>query len=128
MALSDDLQMPRCCGIDIEEASIPDLQEHMTTGRITSAQLTECYLQRIKLVNPYTRSLESHLFAWSYLLKRRRSVIEENPDALSIARLLDAERAENGGRGPLHGIPFLVKDVFLFITFTEVSIFFYLLD
>lgn len=61
MALGEDLQMPRCCGIDIEEASILELQEHMTKGRITSAQLTECYLQRIKLVNPYTR-FSSHNF------------------------------------------------------------------
>lgn len=56
MALGADLQMPRCCGIDIEEASILELQDHMIEGRITSVHLTECYLQRIRLVNPYTKS------------------------------------------------------------------------
>lgn len=56
MALSEDFQMPRCCGIDIEEASILDLQDHMIEGPLTSAHLTECYFQRIRLVNPYTKS------------------------------------------------------------------------
>lgn len=106
------LQMPRCCGIDIEEASILELQEHMVKGRLTSARLTECYLPRIKLVNPYTK-FSCHVFLVVRFRKWPRSVIEENPDALSAARLLDAERAESGARGPLHGIPFLVKDVYI---------------
>ena len=55
-----------------------------------------------------------YLFGRSQFLKRPRSVIEDNPDALSTARLFDAERAASGVRGPLHGIPFLIKDVHLF--------------
>ncbi|KAK2757532.1 hypothetical protein FQN54_004501 [Arachnomyces sp. PD_36] len=88
-----DLQMPKCKNVEIEEASISDLQEHLTSGQFAAVDLAECYLKRIEAVNPYTRS-----------------VIEINPDALSIAAGLDSERCDGKVRGPLHGIPFLVKD------------------
>ncbi|KAI9798852.1 MAG: hypothetical protein M1833_004355 [Piccolia ochrophora] len=85
--------MPRCGSVDIEEASIDDLQEHMTRGRFSARELTECYLKRITRVNRYTKS-----------------VIEVNPMATEIANSLDHERRRGGVRGKLHGIPFLVKD------------------
>lgn len=50
-----DLKMPKCNHIDIEETSIADLQAHLTAGRFTAVDLTECYLKRIESVNPYTR-------------------------------------------------------------------------
>ncbi len=75
------------------EASIPDLQALMNAGALTSAQLTSNYLDRIA-------SLNSLLHA----------VIETNPDALAIAKKRDIERRAGHLRGPLHGIPVLVKD------------------
>jgi amidase len=76
-----------------EEATIAHLQAEMQAGRLTSRALTEAYLARIKDVDP--------------LLK---SVLEVNPDALAMADALDAERKAKGPRGPLHGIPILLKD------------------
>jgi amidase len=75
------------------EKSIPELQRMMGSGALTSRELTSSYLSRI-------RSLNSLLHA----------VIETNPDAMEIAAQLDAERRAGQSRGPLHGIPILVKD------------------
>ncbi|MEP6956497.1 MAG: amidase family protein, partial [Chthoniobacterales bacterium] len=75
------------------EKSIRELQGLMASGALTSRQLTSDYLSRI-------RSLNSLL----------RAVIETNPDAMEIAAQLDAERRAGQIRGPLHGIPILVKD------------------
>ena len=68
----------------------------MTSGRYTSRRLVELYLQRIAQIDGAGPTL--------------RSVIETNPDALAIADALDAERKAKGPRGPLHGIPILIKD------------------
>jgi amidase len=81
---------------DVVEASVANLQEAMRKGRITSRQLTQLYLDRIKAVDKSG--------------PRINSVIEVNPDALAIAEALDRERAQKGARGPLHGIPILIKD------------------
>jgi amidase len=75
------------------EATIPELQELMSSGMLTSVQLTTSYLERIATFNPLLHA-----------------VIETNPDALTIAAALDAERQSGQLRGPLHGIPILVKD------------------
>ena len=75
------------------EATIPELQELMSSGMLTIVQLTTSYLERIATFNPLLHA-----------------VIETNPDALSIAAALDAERQSGRLRGPLHGIPILVKD------------------
>jgi amidase len=75
------------------EASIPDLQALMNSGALTSAELTSNYLNQIASLNPLLHA-----------------VIETNPDALAIAEVLDAERSAGNVRGPLHGIPILVKD------------------
>jgi amidase len=87
------LQMPKCRGIDIEELSISQLQEHLSKAAFTSRELTECYLKRIELLNP-----------------RVKAVIETNPDALEIADRLDEERRDGKVRTKIHGIPFVVKD------------------
>src|SRR6185503_18382859 len=72
------------------------LQEWMTAGRYTARQIAELYLKRIDEIDRGGPTL--------------RSVIEINPDALAIADALDAERRAKGPRGPLHGIPVLIKD------------------
>ncbi len=68
----------------------------MTSGRYTARRLVELYTARIEAIDRGGPAL--------------RSVIELNPDALSIADALDAERRTRGVRGPLHGIPVLLKD------------------
>ena len=68
----------------------------MTSGRYTAHQIAQMYLDRIQHIDKEGPQLGS--------------VIEINPDALSIADALDKERAEKGPRGPLHGIPVLIKD------------------
>ncbi|KAF9695574.1 hypothetical protein EKO04_006602 [Ascochyta lentis] len=85
--------IPKCQGITLEEATIDQLSSYMRNGTLTSVQLLRCYLQRAQQVDEYTNS-----------------VIELNPDAEDIAVALDAERTVGNVRGPLHGIPFIVKD------------------
>lgn len=82
--------------VSIAEASIADLQAEMSAGRLTSASLTAAYLQRIAELDQAG--------------PRLNSVIELNPDAAAIAAERDAERRAGTLRGPLHGIPVLVKD------------------
>ena len=79
-----------------EEATIAELQRAMAAGRLTSRRLTRAYLRRIRQLDLTGIQLNS--------------VIEVNPDALEIAAELDAERRRGRLRGPLHGIPILVKD------------------
>jgi amidase len=75
------------------EATVPELQNAMASGQLTSAQLVTGYLERIHSHNALLHS-----------------VIETNPDAISIAQQLDQERRSGHVRGPLHGIPVLIKD------------------
>jgi amidase len=81
-----------------EEATIAQLQAAMTAGRLSSRRLTQAYLRRIRRIDLSGIQLNS--------------VIEVNPDALEIAAELDHERRRGHLRGPLHGIPILVKDNF----------------
>jgi amidase len=81
---------------ELNEATIARLQEGMASGRYTSRRLVELYLERIAAVDRGGPVL--------------RSVSETNPDALTIADGLDAERRTRGARGPLHGIPIVIKD------------------
>jgi amidase len=92
-AAGHDHHVPR---FRFEEATIAELQAAMAAGRLTSHRLTQAYLRRIRQVDLSGVKLNS--------------VIEVNPDALEIARALDHERRRRGPRGPLHGIPILVKD------------------
>ncbi|MGC9945062.1 MAG: amidase [Bryobacteraceae bacterium] len=81
---------------ELEEATVADLQKRMTAGSLTAHALTQHYLDRIAAIDKRGPALNS--------------VIEINPDALSIAAALDAERKAKGPRGPVHGIPILIKD------------------
>ncbi|QIL21245.1 amidase [Thermomonas sp. HDW16] len=79
-----------------EEASIASLQQQMAAGSLTSHALTQAYLDRIAAIDDAGPTLNA--------------VIETNPDALKEADALDAERKAGKLRGPLHGIPILLKD------------------
>jgi amidase len=81
---------------ELEEATIADLQGAMRSGKHTARSLAEAYLKRIEAVDRGGPALTS--------------VIEINPDAFAIAESMDAERKAKGERGPLHGIPVLIKD------------------
>lgn len=78
---------------EVVDTSIAELQAAMTARKTTSRAITSDYIERIKRLDP-----------------RLHSVIEINPDAESIARRLDEERQAGKVRGPLHGIPILLKD------------------
>jgi amidase len=78
---------------EFAETTVADLQTGMQSGRWTAHGIAEQYLARIDQVD-----------------KQTHAVIETNPDALRIADALDAERKAKGPRGPLHGIPVLIKD------------------
>lgn len=80
-------------GFDFVEKSILELQDAMASGQLTSKDLVKGYLRRIGSLNSLLNS-----------------VIETNPNAVSIAQHLDNERRRGHVRGPLHGIPVLVKD------------------
>jgi len=78
------------------EATIDDLQAQMASGALTAHDLTAAYLARIAEIDRAG--------------PRLNAIIELNPDALAIADQLDAERRGGHVRGPLHGIPILIKD------------------
>src|SRR6266511_3676988 len=80
----------------LAETTIAQLQDGMKTGRLTSRGITQAYLDRIAVLDRQGPAL--------------RAVLETNPDALTIADALDAERRRGKIRGALHGIPVIVKD------------------
>ncbi|MCC9608631.1 amidase [Blastopirellula sp. JC732] len=82
--------------MDLSEFSIADLQNRFAAGEWSAVTLCEAFLQRIAAIDHAGPTL--------------RSVVEINPDALAIAAELDQEREQQGPRGPLHGVPMLVKD------------------
>lgn len=81
---------------EFDEVTIAELQEGMKSGKHTARSIAEKYLARIDAIDAHGPEI--------------RSVIETNPDALAIAEALDKERKAKGPRGPLHGIPVLIKD------------------
>lgn len=81
---------------ELNESTIAALQEKMASGKYTSEQLTQLYLKRIEAIDKAGPKLNA--------------VIEVNPDAMAIAKAMDAERKAGRLRGPLHGIPVLIKD------------------
>jgi len=81
---------------ELEETTVAKLQGEMQSGRLTARSITEKYLTRIDEVDKHGPAVNS--------------VIELNPEALAIAAELDRERQAKGARGPLHGIPVLIKD------------------
>jgi amidase len=82
--------------LNLEEITVTELQNKMQNGEETSVSITNAYLERIKEIDKAGPMLNS--------------IIELNPDSLSIAEGLDLERKNGKIRGPLHGIPILVKD------------------
>ena len=80
----------------LNEITVEALQKHMADGSETARSIVERYLQRIVAIDQHGPALNA--------------VIEINPDALSIADELDRERADGKLRGPLHGIPVMIKD------------------
>jgi len=82
--------------LEFDESTVARLQEEMQSGRLTARAITEKYLARIEKVDKHGPAVNS--------------VIEVNPEALAIADKLDQERKAKGPRGPLHGIPILIKD------------------
>jgi amidase len=81
---------------EFEEATVADLQRVMKSGQETALSLAKAYLRRIEELDQRGPAVNA--------------VIEINPDAVAIARALDKERKAHGPRGPLHGIPVLIKD------------------
>jgi amidase len=94
LAVAPQAQSPS--RFELDEMTVTQLQDAMASGRYTSRRLVDLYTRRINDIDRNGPAL--------------RSVITVNPDATSIADALDAERKSRGSRGPLHGIPVLVKD------------------
>lgn len=90
---SEKTQATDFTNFDLNEITIDELQAKMQSGELTSEEICQKYLERIKLVDPFLKS-----------------VIELNPDSLEIARKLDEERKAGNVRGLLHGIPVMIKD------------------
>jgi amidase len=93
---SVDAKAASVAPFELDEMGVADLQSAMTSGRFTAHSLTEKYLARIDSVDKHGPAVNA--------------VIEVNPDALAIAKELDKERKQKHLRGPLHGIPVLIKD------------------
>ncbi len=94
LALAGQNPAPDIPAFELDELTIRDLQRDMSSGKVSARSLAEKYLARIAAIDKRTIN----------------SVIEVNPDALAIADQLDRERKAKGPRGPLHGIPVLIKD------------------
>ncbi len=80
----------------LDEVTVPELQSRQRQKLVTAERLTEIYLSRIEAIDRSGPTL--------------RAVIEVNPEALALARALDAEFRVKGPRSPLHGMPVLIKD------------------
>ncbi len=96
VALLCSLPAPANAQIEVTEASIPELQEAMETGAVTSAEITRMYLSRIRAYDKAGPVLNAMIWV--------------NWDAVAEAQMLDRERARTGPRGALHGIPIILKD------------------
>lgn len=97
-AAGDELAPPAisAAAVALEEATIAELGAAIAVGNLTSLQLVNMYLERIQTLDKSG--------------PRVNSVLEINPDVRKIARARDQERRQHGVRGPLHGIPILLKD------------------
>jgi len=94
--LANTDSVPDIKPFELDEITIADLQEGMKSGKFTARALVEKYSHRIDEIDKSGPAIHS--------------IIEMNPDALSIAEALDQERKAKGPRGPLHGVPVLIKD------------------
>ena len=89
-------QQPAVAPFELDEATVASLQDGMGSGRYTARRLVDLYTARIKAIDQAGPALHA--------------VIELNPEAAAIADALDTERRAGHVRGPLHGIPVLIKD------------------
>lgn len=96
MAARESAPAPEVKAFELDEITIGELQDGMTSGKFTARSLVEKYSARIEEVDKGGPAVNS--------------VIQMNPDALEIAEKLDEERKAKGPRGPMHGIPVLIKD------------------
>src|SRR6202521_2868590 len=87
---------PEVKSFELHEVTMSDLQDGMRSGKFTARTLVEKYSQRIDDIDKHGPTINS--------------VLELNPEALAIADALDRERKSKGPRGPIHGIPVLIKD------------------
>jgi amidase len=87
---------PQVPAFELNEVSLADLQDGMKSGKYTSRSIAEKYLSRIDAIDKKGSAINA--------------IIELNPDALAIADAMDKERKSGKVRGPLHGIPILIKD------------------
>lgn len=93
---SAETPTPMSFSFEYEDFTVPEIQALFESGKLTSRSLTALYLERIRKIDQHGPEL--------------KSVIETNPEALVIAEALDSERKQGKIRGPLHGIPVLLKD------------------
>jgi amidase len=107
--IPDVFQLPAFRGIDLFEISIDELQHLFSSGSLTSWEYTRVCLKRIQKVR--RRICGRPLLTCYKINPYLECVIETNPDALEHARALDDERLKGHIKGPLHGVPVLVKDV-----------------
>ncbi|MBA3657532.1 MAG: amidase [Gemmatimonadaceae bacterium] len=93
---TSDARLVELPAFELDEMTVSDLQSGMNSGKFTSRLLVEKYSARIRSMDTQGPAL--------------RAVIEMNPDALAIADAMDSERRAGKVRGPMHGIPVLIKD------------------
>jgi amidase len=94
--IASPVPVPELKPFDLDETTIFDLQDGMKSGKFTARSLVEKYSARIAEIDKQGPAINS--------------VLELNPDALAIADSLDQERKAKGPRGPMHGVPILIKD------------------
>jgi amidase len=94
--IASAVPVPDLKPFELDETTISDLQDGMKSGRFTARSLVEKYSARIDEIDKHGPSINS--------------ILELNPDGLAIADSLDQERKAKGPRGPLHGVPVLIKD------------------
>src|SRR5213080_127490 len=94
--LATSTRAPDVKPFELDEMTIADLQAGMSSGKFTDRSITEKYLTRIDAIDKQGPAINS--------------VLELNSDALAMADAADKERRDKGARGPLHGIPVLIKD------------------
>jgi amidase len=80
----------------VEESTIEAIQKSMESGQLTAGELVSLYLERIETLDSAGPNINS--------------ILEVNPDAIEIAEVLDAEREAKGARGPMHGVPVIIKE------------------
>jgi amidase len=94
--IAPTVSAPEVKSFELEEITVAELQDGMKSGKFTAHSLVEKYSARIDEIDKRGPSINA--------------IIERNPDAFSIADALDRERRSKGPRGPMHGIPVLIKD------------------